>query len=181
MRVLAGTGRDAAGAMSGSFSVVFLASFDALARRPLLWCVSCCSAWAKRRKIRPRTGTAYSDDLSLELARSSLAMDQRRFSIAVVLAGMVLLSGLHPRSPTSNTRDLPGERLLDTVSNQGNNGTTTTGLWGPNSGSWSVSLPMDHEHRVMLPEILTGNADVVKHEAGTHRRCGHPQWERSPV
>ena len=39
-------------------------------------------------KISPSTGTEYSDDLSLELARSSSAASQRRFSISVWFAGI---------------------------------------------------------------------------------------------
>src|SRR5712671_6962875 len=38
--------------------------------------------------MRPRTGTEYSDDFSLELARSSSAAPHRRFSSSVVFAGM---------------------------------------------------------------------------------------------
>lgn len=45
---------------------------------------------AKRRKIRPSTGTEYSDDFSFEFARSSSAAPQRRFSSSVVLAGISL-------------------------------------------------------------------------------------------
>ncbi len=38
---------------------------------------------AKRRKMRPRTGTEYSEALSLELARSSSAEGHSRFSISL--------------------------------------------------------------------------------------------------
>src|SRR3954471_5821915 len=58
-----------------------------MARRPVPLPARSFSARAKRwsayrRKIRPRTGTEYSDDFSFELARSSSADAQRRFSIS---------------------------------------------------------------------------------------------------
>src|ERR1039457_808302 len=68
-----------------------------MVRRPVPCLVSFALAFANlwsayRRKMRPRTGTEYSDDFSFELARSSSAAPQRRFSSSVVLAGMVVLA-----------------------------------------------------------------------------------------
>src|SRR5260370_10955249 len=66
-----------------------------MVRRPVPWLVSLAFAvvklWAEyRRKINPSTGTLYSDDFNLELARSSSAAPHRRFSSSVVLAGIDL-------------------------------------------------------------------------------------------
>src|SRR5437899_607907 len=64
-----------------------------MVRRPVLLAVSlalaCANLWsAYLRKMRPRTGTEYSDDFSFELARSSSAAPHRRLSSSVVFAGI---------------------------------------------------------------------------------------------
>ena len=63
-----------------------------MVRRPVPWLVSFAfafvnlwSAW--RRKISPSTGTLYSEDFSLEFARSSSAAPHRRFSSSVAYSG----------------------------------------------------------------------------------------------
>src|ERR1039458_777694 len=43
--------------------------------------------------IRPSTGTLYSEDFNLELARNSSAAPQSRFSRSVVLAGIGMVGG----------------------------------------------------------------------------------------
>src|SRR6266446_10565306 len=83
-----------------------------MVRRPLPRLVSFALTFANlwsayRRKINPRTGTEYSEDFSLEFARSSSAAPHRRFSSSVVFAGISMqwpFLSFFRYSPDSATR-----------------------------------------------------------------------------